>query len=192
MTHLHTPEEDAKLMAQVAQGDAIACRLLVQRHLGPLVGLALRMTRNNSEAEDIAQEAFVRLWKQSKNWQPKAKISTWLYRVTHNLSIDVIRRRERQNVTDSDMTEIADTTTNQSEKRHRQDVSKQVQAAISSLPERQRTAITLVHHRDLSNKEAASIMDISVDALESLLARARKGLRVTLEEQREDLLGAQL
>ncbi len=192
MTQPHTPEEDAKLMAQVAQGDAVACRLLVQRHLSPLVGLALRMTRNNSEAEDIAQEAFVRLWKQSKNWQPKAKISTWLYRVAHNLSIDAIRRRERQGVASSDMTEIEDTTTNQSGMRHKQDVTNQVQAAISSLPERQRTAITLVHHRDLSNKEAANIMDISVDALESLLARGRRGLRKVLEDQREDLLGAQL
>ncbi|WP_419902829.1 sigma factor [Kiloniella sp.] len=64
-------------MALVAQGDAVACRLLVQRHLSPLVGLALRITNNNSEVEDIAQEAFVRLWKQSANWQAKAKI--WLF-----------------------------------------------------------------------------------------------------------------
>ncbi|WP_419902830.1 sigma-70 family RNA polymerase sigma factor [Kiloniella sp.] len=120
------------------------------------------------------------------------KISTWLYRVTHNLSIDAIRRRERQNLAATDMTEIEDTSTNQTGMRHKQDVTNQVEAAISSLPERQRTAITLVHHRDLSNKEAASIMDISVDALESLLARGRKGLRKLLEDQREDLLGVQI
>ncbi len=177
-------------MAQVAQGDAVACRLLVQRHLGPLVGLALRMTNNKAEAEDIAQEAFVRLWIQSKNWQAKAKISTWLYRVAHNLSIDSIRRKERQKLASTDMTEIEDTRANQHGILHQKDVTNQVEAAICSLPERQRTAITLIHHRDLSNKEAANIMDVSVDALESLLARARRSLRKALEQQREDLLGA--
>ncbi len=190
------PQEDANLMARVAQGDANACRLLVQRHLSPLVGLAFRMTSNRSEAEDIAQEAFVRLWKQSHDWQPKAKISTWLYRVAHNLAIDAIRRKERQNLTSHDLDEIEDktpgTTESQNEMLHQQDVKKQVEEAISSLPERQRTAITLVHHRDMSNKEAAEIMSVSVDALESLLARGRRSLRKMLEESREDLLGASL
>ena len=190
MTKPLTPEEDAKLMARIAQGDANASRLLVQRHLNPLVGLALRMTANKSEAEDIAQEAFVRLWKQSHNWQAKAKISTWLYRVAHNLSIDAIRRRERRKITSSDITEFKDTAAGPNEMLHQKDVRNQVEAAISCLPERQRTAITLVHHRDMSNKEAAKIMEVSVDALESLLSRGRRSLRKTLEQQREDLLGA--
>ncbi|WP_085909874.1 sigma-70 family RNA polymerase sigma factor [Kiloniella majae] len=186
--------EDAKLMARVAQGDENACRLLVQRHLNPLVGLAIRMTGNKSEAEDIAQEAFVRLWKQSHDWQTKAKISTWLYRVAHNLAIDAIRRKDRQKLSVSDQVEISENTTsaqnNQDHMLHQQDITRQVETAISRLPERQRTAITLVHHRDMSNKEAANIMDISVDALESLLARGRKSLKKALLESRADLLGA--
>ncbi len=181
-------------MARVAQGDENACRLLVQRHLNPLVGLAIRMTGNKSEAEDIAQEAFVRLWKQSHDWQTKAKISTWLYRVAHNLAIDAIRRKDRQKLSVSDQVEISENTTsaqnNQDHMLHQQDITRQVETAISRLPERQRTAITLVHHRDMSNKEAANIMDISVDALESLLARGRKSLKKALLESRADLLGA--
>ncbi|WP_120495755.1 sigma-70 family RNA polymerase sigma factor [Kiloniella sp. EL199] len=196
MTTPQTPIEDAKLMARVAQGDEHACRLLVHRHLNPLVGLALRMTTNKSEAEDIAQEAFVRLWKQSHDWQAKAKISTWLYRVAHNLAIDAIRRRERQKLSVNDQVEINENTTctqnNQDHMLHQQDITRQIETAISHLPERQRTAITLVHHRDMSNKEAAHVMDISVDALESLLARGRKSLKKILSESRADLLGATL
>ncbi|WP_421782328.1 RNA polymerase sigma factor [Kiloniella litopenaei] len=195
MTMPQTPIEDAKLMARVAQGDANACRLLVQRHLNPLVGLAMRMTGNKSEAEDIAQEAFVRLWKQSHQWQPKAKISTWLYRVTHNLAIDTIRRKKRQKLSESDQLEISKSITatqkNQDQTLHQQDITRQVETAMSHLPERQRTAITLVHHRDMTNKEAATVMDISVDALESLLARGRRGLKEILADSRTDLLGAE-
>ncbi|KLN59983.1 hypothetical protein WH96_14850 [Kiloniella spongiae] len=194
MTTPQTPLEDAILMAQVAQGDDNACRLLVQRHLNQLVGLAMRMTGNRSEAEDIAQESFVRLWKQSHDWQAKAKISTWLYRVAHNLAIDAIRQKERQKVSVNDQTEISENTTstqrNQDHMLHQQDITRQVEAAISHLPERQRAAITLVHHRDMSNKEAAHVMDISVDALESLLARGRRSLKKALVESRADLLGA--
>ncbi len=183
-------------MARVAQGDANACRLLVQRHLNPLVGLAMRMTENKSEAEDIAQEAFVRLWKQSPNWQAKAKVSTWLYRVVHNLSIDAIRRKNRQTLSENDRVQISENTTStqktQDQMLHQQDITRQVETAISHLPERQRTAITLVHHRDMSNKEAAHLMNISVDALESLLARGRRSLKKTLSGNRTDLLGATL
>ncbi|WP_299380385.1 sigma-70 family RNA polymerase sigma factor [uncultured Kiloniella sp.] len=189
-----TPIEDANLMARVAQGDANACRLLVQRHLNPLVGLAMRMTESKSEAEDIAQEAFVRLWKQSHDWQAKAKVSTWLYRVVHNLSIDAIRRKNRQTLSENDRVQISENTTStqktQDQMLHQQDITRQVETAISHLPERQRTAITLVHHRDMSNKDAAHVMDISVDALESLLARARRSLKEILSESRKDLLGA--
>jgi len=183
-------------MARIAQVDGNACRLLVQRHLNPLVGLAMRMTGNKSEAEDIAQEAFVRLWKQSHDWQAKAKISTWLYRVVHNLAIDSIRRKERQKLSANDQVEISENTAstqnNQDHMLHQQDITRQVETAISHLPERQRTAITLVHHRDMSNKEAAHVMNISVDALESLLARGRRSLKKTLSENRTDLLGATL
>ncbi|WP_020592993.1 RNA polymerase sigma factor [Kiloniella laminariae] len=186
-----TLEEDARLMSRVTQGDPFACRNLVQHHTGPLVGLALRMTGNRQEAEDIAQEAFVRLWKQSPDWLPQARISTWLYRVVHNLAIDAIRRSKRQNTTSDEKMEFEDPAPDQQQRIQQRDLAIKVETAISQLPERQRTAITLVHHRDMSNKEAASVMDISVDALESLLARGRRSLKATLEQHRHDLLGAQ-
>lgn len=178
-------------MSRVTQGDPFACRNLVQHHTGPLVGLALRMTGNRQEAEDIAQEAFVRLWKQSPDWLPQARISTWLYRVVHNLAIDAIRRSKRQNTTSDEKMEFEDPAPDQQQRIQQRDLAIKVETAISQLPERQRTAITLVHHRDMSNKEAASVMDISVDALESLLARGRRSLKATLEQHRHDLLGAQ-
>ena len=178
---------DAELMARVAAGDQQACRQLVESHLGPVLGLAQRMLGEPSAAEDVAQEAFLRLWRQSGSWRPEARIGTWLYRVTHNLAIDQLRGRRRL---DSDaLPEQIDPAPGPACRQQRVQVGRLVEAALGRLPERQRTAITLVHHQELSNIEAAEIMAVSVEALESLLSRGRRALRAELAELKADLLG---
>ncbi|MEP3247805.1 MAG: RNA polymerase sigma factor [Sneathiella sp.] len=171
-------EQDANLMRQVALGDNAACRALAARHLDGTYRLALRILGDTGHAEDAAQEAFVRLWKASKCWKAKAQIKTWLHRVTYNLCIDRLRKENRYD--GSEMPDIADTTENPWEQREHQQMSDQITAALQNLPPRQRIAITLVHFEECGNKEAAAIMDISVDAIESLLARGRRKLKELL------------
>ncbi len=175
-------------MTQVAAGDRRAQRQLVDAHLGPIFALARRMLNNTAQAEDNCQEAFLRLWQVAPRWQPDAKIGTWLYRITYNLCIDELRRQRR--LSDEEAPEQADPAPNAMEQQHRREVLATLEGEMEKLPLRQRTAITLVHHQELSNIDAADIMEISVDALESLLARGRRKLRLALLAQKEELIGA--
>lgn len=179
-------ERDAFLLKSVAAGDTKACRTLVDENLKPMLGLAYQMLGNLTEAEDVAQEAFLRLWKQAPSWRADAKIKVWLYRVVHNLCIDRLRKNKR--VSGEEVPEVAENPT-QAGDIHDGEVAAIVNEAIFTLPERQRTAITLVHLQEESNKNAAKIMGVSVEALESLLARGRRTLRGKLEKQKGDLIG---
>ncbi len=178
---------DAELMRRVAAGDAGASRVLVDRELGPLVALAYRILGNRAESEDVAQESFLRLWRMARRWQPRAKVRTWLTRVAYNLSIDRLRLRKPTDPIDE--AAFAAPGGGPSSALQRDQVAHIVEAAIARLPERQRAAIALVHYQELSNIEAAETLGVSIDALESLLARGRRGLRGALADQRTDLLG---
>ena len=178
---------DAELMKRVAVGDQSACRSLVEAHLRGLVGLAYRTLHDMAAAEDIAQENFLKLWRMANRWKPEARVSTWLYRVAHNLAIDEIRRRGH--LSDQEAPDTADPAASQYIQQHQSQVRDQVEAALAQLPVRQRTAITLVHHQELRNIETAEIMEISVDALESLLARGRRKLKELLIDRKRDLVG---
>lgn len=176
-------------MAKIARGDSEAERELIELHFPRIYGLACRMLGDQSEAEDICQEALVRLWNTADDWTASAKLSTWLHRVVYNLSVDCLRKRrhmmgsedvETANLFSEQQSGIDEYASNQTA-----DI---VNAAILSLPERQRTAITLVYHNELGNIEAAEIMDISVEALESLLSRGRRKLRDNLFDMRRDLI----
>jgi RNA polymerase sigma-70 factor (ECF subfamily) len=177
---------DAGLMAKVADGDRLAQRQIVDRHLGPIYGLAWRMLKNVAGAEDVCQDAFLRLWQIAARWQPDAKVGTWLYRVAYNLSIDELRRQKRWS--DEEAPDIPDPSPDVLAQHHSSDIAIAVEAAMAKLPVRQRTAVTLVHHQELSNIEAAEIMQISVEAIESLLARGRRKLRDLLADQRAELM----
>jgi RNA polymerase sigma-70 factor (ECF subfamily) len=163
----------------------------VDAHLRRVVGLAYRMLGDMAAAEDIGQETFLRLWRQAPRWEAKARIATWLYRVAHNQCIDLLRGRKT--VSEEDAPEAADTGTSPGADPAMDHQSRQVAAAVNGalarLPERQRTAITLVHHNEVTNIAAAEIMGISVDALESLLARGRRRMRELLEDRKGDLMG---
>jgi RNA polymerase sigma-70 factor (ECF subfamily) len=174
-------------MRRVGADDAGAYRTLVERHLRSILAFAYRTLSDAGEAEDVAQEAFLRLWRQAGTWRPDARVSTWLHRVAYNLCVD--RMRRRRDVPMNPMPDLPDPADGPMAEHQRRQVSATVDAALAGLPERQRTAIALVHHQELSNIEAAEVMDISVEALESLLARGRRALRQSLLEDRDALMG---
>ena len=181
-------DPDAELVARVAQGDQAACRELVQRHLKSTFSLARRMLGNEADAEDVAQETFLRAWRHAPRWEPgRARFETWLYRVTLNLCYDRLRRRRE--VTMEVMPEVTDPTPSVVEVHHRRDVAAAVQGALAALPERQRAALVLCHYQGLTNIQAAEALTVSVEALESLLARGRRALKAALADSAEDLLG---
>lgn len=172
-------DPDAELVARIGARDAGAVRSLVVNKLPRLLALATRMLGDRMEAEDVAQEAFVRIWKQAPHWRSgEAKFDTWLHRVALNLCYDRLRgRRELPADTLPDEPDPAAPPEQRIESRTRDE---RVRAALAALPVRQREALVLTYYQELSNLEAAGLMDISVDALESLLARARRSLRTQL------------
>lgn len=170
-------------MEAVCQGDRRAYRALVDRHWQAISHYAFRLLGDVSEAEDICQETFLRLWKQAEKWQPgKARLSTWLHRISHNLCIDHLRKHSRlQAEADPGQFAEAETTERRDhEGDDREEMAGQLQQALAALPESQRSALMLCSHSGFSNQEAAAIMGISVKALESCLARARRNLRSSL------------
>lgn len=185
--HPDSVRADAALVARVGAGDSAACRALVDGHLGRIHGLAWRMLGDRAEAEDVAQDAFLRLWRQAGRWRAEARVGTWLHRVAHNLCVD--RLRKRRGDTGDEPPELPDPAPGPAADHQRSQVARRVEAALARLPERQRAAITLVHYQELGNIDAADIMGVSVEALESLLSRGRRGLREALSGQRDDLMG---
>ncbi len=168
--------DDDALMSRIAQGDRDAAQTLMARNLPRILGLARRTLGDEIEAEDVAQETFIRVWNAAARWQPgQARVSTWMCRIAINLCYDRLRRR-REVLTDA-VPEQADETPDQETVMRRAETGDRIARALSELPERQRQAIELVHFQELSNIEAAQILDISVDATESLLARGRRKLR---------------
>jgi RNA polymerase sigma-70 factor (ECF subfamily) len=180
---------DDALLRRVSAGDQAAWRMLVSRHLSGLVSQAWYVLRDRAEAEDVAQEAFVRLMQKARDWEPGGPhLRSWLYRVTLNLCIDRKRSRWRPSALDEAL-DFSDDSDPAGGMARRMDMGRAVAAALAELPERQRTAVTLVHYQGFTNYEAAEMLDISVDALESLLARARRTLRTALDDAAGDLLG---
>ncbi|MEH6527638.1 MAG: RNA polymerase sigma factor [Sneathiella sp.] len=175
MQNLNEIKKDAALMRAVAAGDQKACREVADTYLSISYRLAVRILGDTSLAEDMAQEAFMKLWKQAPDWQAKAQIRTWLHRVTHNLCVDQLRKQKR--FSDDEVPDIADPALGVIEKLEQQQIDDKVTEALQKLPPRQRIAISLVYFEECGNIEAADIMELSVDALESLLARGRRKLK---------------
>jgi RNA polymerase sigma-70 factor (ECF subfamily) len=178
-------DDDVRLMARIGRGDAAACATLVDRHLGGMVAFAGRVLGDAAEAEDVAQEVFERVWTSASRWEPRAKLSTWLHRVAMNLCLDRIARRREQSL--DDVPEPLDPKPSPYSEAAARDLGRHVQAALLTLPERQRIAITLCHHQGLSGYEAAEILGVGERALESLLARGRRAMRERLRQVAADL-----
>lgn len=170
-------------MAAIAAGDQRVYADIVRQHSRAIAFYAWRMLGRQAEAEDVTQETFLRLWTQAARWQPnRAGISTWLHRVAHNLCIDLMRK-DKSALTDDLAEDLEDKQPDLGEdlddnRRHRW-----LQQALAELPERQRSALILSHYQGLSNQAIADVMELSVDALESLLARARRALKASLADK---------
>lgn len=178
---------DAALMGRVAAGDPAAARAVVDRHLPGLVAFAWRMVGDGSAAEDVAQDAMLKLWRQAPRWKPKAQIGTWLRRVAYNRCIDLHRRARPGD--DIASLALEDPAPGPARNLLAAEVSAIVRSAMGDLPERQRAAIAMVHFDGMNNGETAAALEVSVEAVESLLARGRRGLRQRLSELKPDLLG---
>jgi RNA polymerase sigma-70 factor (ECF subfamily) len=181
--HLTVAADDPALMERVAVGDASAYRILVDRHLRGLHAFVYRMLGNRAEAEEVCQESFLRLWTEASRYVPRAKLTTWLYRIGHNLAVDRLRRR-REGGKGPDPDELPDSRRPSSILQDKE-LSQAVQVALDALPERQRAALVLVHYQGMSNAEAAEVLAVNVRALESLLARGRRELRESLAQFQE-------
>jgi RNA polymerase sigma factor (sigma-70 family) len=175
---MHDP--DAEDVAKAGRGDRDAAARLIARHSAKLFGLAQRMLASRAEAEDVVQEVFLRLWTHAGRWRPGgAKFETWLYRVTLNQCYDRLRRRPTQPLDEA--AEVADEAAPPDARLDESQLGREIASALETLPERQRAAILLCHFKECGNIEAAEIMGLSVEALESLLARGRRALRSRLQ-----------
>lgn len=183
---MNEEDPDAALVARVGQREPAAIREMVARKLPRLLALATRMLGDRDEAADVAQDAFVRIWKQAPRWRRgEARFDTWLHRVALNLCYDRLRGRREVPLAD-DLPEATDPAPLPDERLDEAARSKRVAAALATLPARQREALVLHYYQELSNVEAAALMGISVDALESLLARARRNLKSGLAAESGD------
>jgi RNA polymerase sigma-70 factor (ECF subfamily) len=182
-------DPDGELVARVANGDRTAARAIVARHLPKILNLGRRMLGDATEAEDVAQDVFVRVWTHAARWRPgTAKFESWLHRVAINLCYDRLRRRPVMRLDDAP--EIADGAAGPAAKLFEVQLARVVNDALRQLPDRQREAVVLCHYQGLSNIDAAAVMDVSVEAMESLLSRGRRTLKTILQPLSNDVFGA--
>lgn len=180
-------EIDFALMRRIAEGDHGAFRELVERHQHAVIGTVAKMLGNASEAEDIAQQTFLRVWKNAKRYRPDAKFTTYLFTITRNLVFNETRRRSRKKEVSSDEREENSNLQVEANPDRQPDaevlqaeLQAAVDAAIASLPESQRMAVVLRRYEQLSYEEIGEVLHLSVSAVKSLLFRARGNLRDAL------------
>ena len=180
------PRSDDALLALYGQGDRPAARALALRLTPVALRVAQRMLGDPAEAEDVAQEAMLRLWRAAPGWQPgAAKVTTWLYRVVVNLATDRLRRRRA--VPLDEAPEPEDGRPGALAGLIEADRAAALQSALMVLPERQREAVVLRYFKGLANTEIDTVMGVGVEAVESLVARGKRGLVAVLAGRRGDL-----
>ena len=173
---------DEDLMARVARGDEPAFRVLARRYAARAVGLASRITGNDADAEEVVQEALLRVWTNAPRWRPLAAFRTWFYRVVLNLCLS--RRRRAPFVALEAAGDPADPSADIAARLERDETDRIVAGAIADLPDRQRAAMVLTYHEGLSNAETAAILETSTSGVEALLVRAKRTLREKLGANR--------
>lgn len=172
-------------MVQVRRGDHAAFGRLVSRHLPSVHRYLTRLTATSADADDLAQETFLRLWSHAASYRPGAvRLTTWLHRIAHNLAVDEFRKRRGDDETrpgpEPEEQAIVDPLADPETQLAGQRLQRQLDAALEALPENQRAALLLCQVQGFSNAQAADILGVSVASLESLLARARRALRQRL------------
>ena len=171
-------------IARAAAGDRLAQSALVNRHMPVVWRVAFRMLRDRQEAEDVTQETFLRAWKMLPEWEGRSKLSTWACTVAMNLCRDRMKKKAPVLMETLPEREAGELPPEQA--LHQKQAGARISALIDALPERQKEALTLSALEGMGNKEAAAAMQVSVEALESLLSRARRTLRQALAEGQEE------
>ncbi|MGR3321438.1 MAG: RNA polymerase sigma factor [Pseudooceanicola sp.] len=183
-----TEMDEEELLVLYANGDPAAAQLLTARLAPRVYAHAARLLGDRAEAEDVTQEAMPRLWRIAPDWRRgEAKVTTWLYRVTANLCTDRHRRARGGHTGLDAAAEPADGAPSAADRMQQAARADALQAALDTLPERQRQAVVLRHIEGLGNPEIAEIMGIGTEAVESLTARGKRALKAALAGRREEL-----
>jgi RNA polymerase sigma-70 factor (ECF subfamily) len=174
---------DTELMARLAKGDMSALGDIVRKHQDKVLSLSYRVLGDWHRAEDVAQETFLRIYRAAEKYKPKARFTTWLYRIVINLCFDEQRKRAKAvaPLEDADPAVLAESDCNIAE---RKEVVKSVKTAVNELPERQRLAVILHRYDGLSHTEIAEVTGWTTSAVESLLVRAYANLREKLNKMK--------
>ena len=181
-------DAEAALLQRYAAGDASAARLLTARLAPRLHAHAFRVLGDRAEAEDVTQEAMLRLWRQAPDWRRgEAKVTTWLYRVVANLCTDRLRRRRGGAAGLDEVAEPADPQPGAAQRLQQAARATALEQALAQLPDRQRQAVVLRHIDGLSNPEIAGILELGLEAVESLIARGKRRLTAILADRKEAL-----
>jgi RNA polymerase sigma-70 factor (ECF subfamily) len=180
------------LMARIAEGDEYAFEVLVGRHQSSVLNLIYRFIGDRTQAKDLAQEVFLRVWQTAKSYEPRAKFTTWIYRVTANLCLNELKSARRRkwfpfHRSDGDSENAIEETFSDGSPTAEdlllaKEQTRKISEALQSLPANQRMALILKRFDDLSYEEISRILDCSVSAVESLLVRAKRTLREKLEK----------
>lgn len=182
-------EHDAQLMLRVRDGDTASFGLLLERHRVPVIHFVYRMIQNQAVAEELAQEVFLRVYRSRATYEPTAKFTTWLFRITTHLALNWIRDQKnerRQQSLDSDTPEgtaplqVADVGPNVEQSMLRSARLDEIRAAIGALPEKQRAAVMMHKYEEMDYGQIAGVLGCSESAVKSLLFRAYEALRARL------------
>jgi RNA polymerase sigma-70 factor, ECF subfamily len=170
-------KDDQELVALIQDGSHQAFAELVERHAARFYRLAYRYVQNKETAEDIVQDAFLRLWENPASWRPdrNSKFTTWFYRIVVNLCLDW--HKKKRPVPLDETTPLVDERETADEAMIRIEEQKLLEKEIAALPERQRTALNLCFDEGLTNQEAAAVMGVNLKALQSLIMRAKTTLK---------------
>jgi len=184
-----TEDSDESLMRLIRQGSHQAFAILVRRHTDRFYAAAFRLSGRAAEAEDLVQDAFLKIWQKPDIWKDDkgAKFTTWFYRILVNQNIDRMRKGQKMASDNSILPYVADTRMNPEGQTALNEEQERIEKALGLLPERQKTALTLCFYEGLSNAEAADVMGVKLKALESLLMRAKTGLREYLNQNNNHL-----
>jgi len=179
--------EDIRLMRMVARGDTAAFETLIERHQALIAGTVARMLGSNCDVEDIAQQVFIRVWKSAGRYVARAKFTTWLLKITRNLVFNEMRRAKRHPHVpvqiDPELDELPlkdEATATPDATLLQEELQRNIEKAITQLPDTQRMALILRRYEELSYEEIAEVLELSVPAVKSLLFRARTELRERL------------
>ena len=181
-----TPEPETEWMARIRDGDMEAFRLLVEAHQSRVINTISKLLGSDAEAEDLAQQVFIRVWRSAARYQPTAKFTTWLFRITRNLVFNELRRRKHFADQREDSPEPVERAEREPDRVLLEDeLQKAIQTAIQELPEAQRMAIVLRRYEEMPYEEIARVMGTTVPAVKSILFRARTELRERLAKYLE-------